>query len=147
MAPPPKALSTISLFFISIVCLGLFIHLFSVLNSTYIWNDTTFVFLWLISLRKIPSRFIYVIANGKIFIFNCWIIFHFIYVYTYVFLLYSFIYLWIPRLFPYHGYGFINKAAINIGVHISVQISGGFFLWISCQSGIAGSLVIVLPQL
>ena len=38
----------------------------------------------------------------------------------------------------------INKAAINIGVHISFQISGVFFLWISCQSGIAGSLVIVL---
>ena len=35
-------------------------------DSTYRWDHTVFVFLWLISLSVILSRLIYVVANGKI---------------------------------------------------------------------------------
>ena len=56
---------------------ALFVHLFCFLDSTYKWNITVFVFVWLISPSKIPSRSISVIANGKIsIIYYGWVIFH-----------------------------------------------------------------------
>ena len=43
--------------------------LFFILDSTYKWNLTVFVFLWLILFRKKPTRFIHDVANGKISLF------------------------------------------------------------------------------
>ena len=39
---------------------------FCFFHSTYKWNHIVFVFLWVISLSIIPSKFIHVVANGKI---------------------------------------------------------------------------------
>ena len=39
---------------------------FSILDSTCKWDHAVFVFVWLISLSVMPSRFIHVVANGRI---------------------------------------------------------------------------------
>ena len=70
-----------------------FVHLLWFLDSDIKWNHVVFVFLWLISLSIIPSRFIHAVANGKIS-FLLWLsnIFHCI---VYVpHLLYPFVYCW-----------------------------------------------------
>ena len=92
------------------VCFVLFVRLLCFLDSTYKWNHTLFVFLWLISLSTILSRSLHVVTNGKIsFFFNDWVIFHCVCVcvcvsvYT-LHLLYAFIYWWALRLFPCLGY-------------------------------------------
>ena len=46
----------------SLLCL----YKFGFLDSTYKWDHTIFVFLWLISLYIMPSRFIPVVTNGRI---------------------------------------------------------------------------------
>ena len=44
----------------------IFTSLFYFLDSTYKWDQIVFVFLWLISLSIITSKFIHVVAHGKI---------------------------------------------------------------------------------
>ena len=63
--PPP--LITTSLFSVSriLVFWGCWVFF----KSTCKWHYIVFVFLWLISLSIIPSRFIHVVANAKISIF------------------------------------------------------------------------------
>ena len=54
------------------------------LDSTYRWDHTICVFVWLISLSTVPSSFIHTVPNGKISVFLSfcgWIIFHCIYIY------------------------------------------------------------------
>jgi len=71
-------LAMTSLFSVS-MSLFLFCYIYSFvffLYSTYKWYHTVFVFLWLISLRIIFSRSIYIAANGRIpFFFYGWLIF------------------------------------------------------------------------
>ena len=51
----------------SLIPLSLFSLLcFVFWNSTYEWNHMIFAFVWLISLRIIPSRSIHIVANGRI---------------------------------------------------------------------------------
>ena len=45
----------------------MFVYLFCFLDCICKWNHTVFVFFWLISFSVILSRFIYVVAKGKIF--------------------------------------------------------------------------------
>lgn len=60
----------------------LFLCLFCCLDSLCKWNHGVLIFLWLIPLSILPSRFIRVVANGKILFvfFNDRLIFHRIYV-------------------------------------------------------------------
>ena len=68
------------------VCFLMFVHLFCCLDSSYNWNHAVFVFfVWFISLSVIPSRFIYVTANGNISSFYGWLIFYCMCVYIYTF--------------------------------------------------------------
>ena len=48
------------------------------LDFTYKWDHIVFAFFWLISLRLVSSRPIYVVISGKIyfFLFSGWISFH-----------------------------------------------------------------------
>ena len=66
-APPPSPLLAISSFSVSVSVFLFRFYLFVlVLGSTYMWNNTLFGFLWLISLSIIPSRSMHVVAKGKI---------------------------------------------------------------------------------
>ena len=60
--------------------------LFWFLDSLYKWNHMAFVFVLLISLRTILSRFIYVVTHGKISFFYGWVIFHCVHTHAYNFL-------------------------------------------------------------
>ena len=62
-------------------CFIIFVHLACFSDFTYKWNHMIFVFLWVISLGIIPSRFIHVVTNGKISFF-LWL--NNIHVYIYV---------------------------------------------------------------
>ena len=76
-----------------------FTSLFYFLDSTYHWYHIVLVFFWLIVLSVIPSRFIHVIADGKIsFFFYGWVVFRCIYT---PYLLYPFVCWWTLRLLPY----------------------------------------------
>ena len=78
---------------------------------------------WLVSLTIILSSPIHVVANGKIsFFFNIWMILH--YIYNMIFICSSID----EQLGYFHNLAIVNNAAINIGVHISLQISVSVFL-------------------
>lgn len=52
----------------SILCiceLGVRFFCWFVLDSAYTWDQMVFVFLWLRSLSRMPSRFIHAVTNGK----------------------------------------------------------------------------------
>jgi len=72
VAPPPTLSSLVTTSFfsasMSLLCFIKFINLFYFLDSKYKWKHIVFAFLWLNSLSLIPSRFIHVVINGKIFI-------------------------------------------------------------------------------
>ena len=100
------------------------------LDSTYVCYYTIFVFLFLTSftLYEVHPRF----YNWPNFIhFNGWIIFHCIYV---PHLLHPFI---CQHLGCFHVLAIVNRAAMNIGMHVSFCIMG--FSEYMPRSGIAGS--------
>ena len=72
---------------------------------------------WLISLSIIPSRSIHGVTNGNISSFYSCIVLHSVNI---PHLSYPFIPWWALRWFPWLD--FVNKAAMNIGVHISLCI-------------------------
>ena len=59
----PLPLATTILFSVSVRLVVLF------LDSTWKWDHTVFVFVWLISLSIISARSIHIVANGKILFF------------------------------------------------------------------------------
>ena len=64
LSSPPIPLAITNLFSVS-TSLFLFFVCF-VSDSTYKWNYMVYAFLWLISLKVIPSRSIHVVANANI---------------------------------------------------------------------------------
>ena len=72
---------------------------FFFLDSTYKWNHTIFVFVWLISLRIIHSMFIHVVINGKILFFMSY----------YIYITFSLFYM----------FTIINNDRMNMRVYIS----------------------------
>ena len=108
-----------------------FVHLFSVLKSSYECSHI-FVFLWLISLSIIPSSSIHIVANGKILFSDCPVIFHFvcvcvcvcvcmhIYIYHVFFFFHSSV---DAHLGSFHNLVIVDSTAINIGVHVPLWIS------------------------
>ena len=85
--------------------------MFCFLDSTYMWDHTIFVFLWIISLSLMSSRSIHVFVNGKFSSFYGWIISHCIHIP-------QFLYLFLYSSTDGH-LGCLNNAAVNIGVNIS----------------------------
>ena len=59
-SPPPQAATNL---------LSTSINIFFLLDSTHKWDHTVFVFSWLILLSLMQSRYIHVVANGRIFFF------------------------------------------------------------------------------
>ena len=92
----PMSLATTNLFSVSISS-----FCFSFFDSTYKWDHTMFVFLWLILLRIMPSSPIHVVAQAGFPSFYDWIIFHCMYR---PHLLYPFISQRTFRLCPRLGY-------------------------------------------
>ena len=85
---------------------------------TYKWIYTMFIFLWFISLSIILTRSIHVVANSKIsFFFYHWVIFLYIYI---IFFIHSSNY---GHLGCIHILTIVYKAAVNIKVCISFQMS------------------------
>ena len=110
--------------------MSLFLFLFCLFvlffDSTCKWDHVAFLFLWLISLSIISSRFIHVFTNGKIFSFLwlsnsplcvCACVCHIFFIHL--------------SIDGYLGFfcilAIINNASINIKVHISFQIGGFVF--------------------
>ena len=93
-----------------------YVHLFRLLKSSYEWSHIIFVFLWLISLSIIPSSSIHVVANGKISFF---LIAEYIHTH-HIFFIHSSI---DGHLGSFHTLAVVDSAAINVGVHVSLQNS------------------------
>ena len=116
--------------------------LFSVLDSTYKWYHTVFVFFCLTSLSIMFFSCIHVAANGRVSSFYDWVIFHCVCacvccvhvcvvcvcVHTVPVLSICW---WTLGLLPYLG--FLDSAAVNIGAHVSFKISAFTFFWIYTQ--------------
>ena len=105
-----------------LVCSFIYLICF-VFYIPHISEITQYLFLWLISLNIISSRFIHVVINGKVSSFYGWVVFHCMYM---PHLLYPFIHCWALRLFLYFGNiscTIENSAAMNVRVHISFWIS------------------------
>ena len=107
-AHPPQTppLATTDLFLS--MSLILFTYLF-VLDSTYNWGHTVFVFVWFISLSIMPSTSIHVVSNGEIsfFFMGEWYFITHTRTHTHTHtphFLYPFTHWWTLRLFPYLGY-------------------------------------------
>lgn len=118
--PPNSPLATLSLLPIVkvlMVCLSSDFVLFYF--SLHIWMKSydNCLSLILILHSIIPFCSIRFLANGKISIFDGRVIFHYVYIQH----IYPFICLWTLGLFPY--FGFCDLVAINIGVHVLLQIT------------------------
>ena len=93
-----------------------------------------FFSVWLISPSIIPSKSIYVVANGKIsFFFMAGVVFYCMYMPHFLFLSFVDGHLVCFRILA------VNKAVINIEEHISFQISDFVFLRYMPRSGTVGS--------
>ena len=74
------------------------------------------------------------VPNGRISFFHGWVVFH--YIYIYIIFIHSSI---DGPLGCFHIFVMVNNAAVNIGVHVSFQISIFLFFEYIPRSGIAGS--------
>ena len=94
--------------FLNFCCYSIMFCFFK--DSINMWNHTVFVFLWLISLSILHSRFIHVVSNGKIsFFFYGWITFHCIYV-PHLFFIHLSIH---GHLGFFHILAFVNNATMK----------------------------------
>ena len=71
----------------TILQIGFFWEIFTIIlyfsDSTYKWYHTVFIFsVWFISLSILPTKSIHVAADGKISLFNAWVIFHYMCTYA-----------------------------------------------------------------
>ena len=73
---------------------------------------------WLISLSMIPSRSIHIVAKGKILFFTVAEAYSIVYIHTT-----SFLSIYLLMDSGFHILAIINKATINIVVHIRLQIT------------------------
>ena len=94
-------------------------------RSTYKWDRSVFVFFLSYLTSKVPSRFIYVVINGRIFLpFNAWIISHYN-----VCVSHFFIHSPIGRhLGCLCVFAIVNNAAVNMWVQISIWACDFIFL-------------------
>ena len=92
--------------------------------------------IWLISLSIIPSGSIHVVANDKIsFFFYDWVILHCVCI---------FIHSFVDRdLGCFHILPIVSSTAVNIGLHIALQISVFVFFGKIPRSVIAGHLLVL----
>ena len=122
--PLTSPLATTSLFSKESVFWFVSFFLCFVSNSTYEWNHMIFVSLWLILLSIMPSRPIHVVANGKISSF-LWMnnILH-LSIYLSIYTTSSLSsHLSMDTWGCFHNLTFVNNVAINLGEHVSFQIS------------------------
>ena len=125
--PPVSPLRNTSLFSVSISLFSLVIYvvLLYLLDSTYQWNHTVFVFLYMTYFIKRKTLQVHPCSQKwQDFIFYGWVIFHCIYTHHNFF-----IYSSVDRLLGcFHILAIVNNNAMNIGVHVSFQISVLVFL-------------------
>ena len=112
-------------------------------DVTYKWYHIVIVFLWLTSLSIILSRSIHVCAKGKISIFSGWVVLCSVRVCVCVCVCVCVIFFIHSSVDGYLGcfciLAIINKAAMNIGVHVSFQSSALVSLGYIPSSRTAGS--------
>ena len=102
--------------------LVIFISPLCILESTYNWYHTVFVFLWFISLSTIPSSPSMLLQMAKVHSFYGRVVLSCQYILQ---ILYH-----SPvdgHCAGFHMFAVLNKAAVNTGVHVSFWIS--VFLW------------------
>ena len=111
-------------------------------SSLFFFPVYLFFCVWLISLRKISSKFIYVVANGRIsflkdcIIFQCVCVCVYTYIYVYIF----FIPPWV-NTYVLHISVIVDNAALNMGVQVSFQDTDVISYKYILRSEIAGLYV------
>ena len=94
-----------------------YIHSFFVLDCTYKWHHTVFVFLWLLSLSIIPSTFIHVVANDNTSYLFLWLSSICIVHRYHIFLIHSSV---DGHLAGFHISAIVNNAAVDTGLHVLI---------------------------
>ena len=108
------------LFVLFMILFLIYIYSFILLiYISHISEITLFVSLWLFSLNRIPFRFIHVFVSGKL---------SFFFMAKYIIFTHSFT---DGYLGCFHILTIVNKAAVNIRVHISFLLSALAFFWYS----------------